>query len=504
MGHLDATEESLGLEMENNLVDGLLDTDVSGVDSELGGWGVLVGEVDTRNLLDLATARLLVETAVVSLLTDLDGSAEVHLNKSTSGGLDEGADLLADVLEGGDGGDDAGATGLGDKTGDVANTADVLIAVFVGEPELGAELLSDVIAVQKSDGAATVLEEGGVEGVGDRRLSGAGEAGEEDGESLGLAWGVALAEDLDDLGEGEPCGDLDALEETATELRAGDTEAAHALGDLVDLAVIPELLDVDDHLVLEHGDLELLLDAFHELLRGVGIVEVLLVAVLPGSGVVTSHNEVGAAIVLADNGVPHGLSWSGHTHSNGQQREHSHTRGVGLNKLNVASHSRKVIDITGFGHTNNRVDEDISLGVSSGKKGQFTMRSVHGVSGLETDQAQDILTLDFGTDFIGGQTVFREVVVNWKSDTLELTSNVGVANFLEANLNRGVANIIGTSENLLTFQSLVRGVLGRNVHNGDDSHFVVTQSNAITNVNGGGLVIVQFKTIRHGPNNSRG
>ena len=97
-------------------------------------------------------------------------------------------DHCADVFAGGVVGRDRGADGdaavLRDLRGDVADAADVDVAVFLREAELAREVFPDEVAVEDRDRAAADFEELRHQDVGDRGFAGAGEAGEEDREAL--------------------------------------------------------------------------------------------------------------------------------------------------------------------------------------------------------------------------------------------------------------------------------------------------------------------------------
>ena len=68
---------------------------------------------------------------------------------------------------------------LGDLGGDVADAADVDVAVLLREAELAGEVLPDEVAVEHRDRPAAELQELREQHVGDRAFAAAGEAGEE-------------------------------------------------------------------------------------------------------------------------------------------------------------------------------------------------------------------------------------------------------------------------------------------------------------------------------------
>jgi len=152
---------------------------------------------------------------------------------------------------------DGNSTRLGDLGGDVRDAANVQFAVLLAEAQLGTQVLANLVAVQQRHGLAAVLEQRDAERIGDGRLSGAAEASEEEREALVRRRRVGLAQDLDDGREREPLGNIEALVETATQLSAREILGRAAGRDVVDRAVLGEVLDPHHLLVHEHIDTNL-------------------------------------------------------------------------------------------------------------------------------------------------------------------------------------------------------------------------------------------------------
>lgn len=172
---------------------------------------------------------------------------------------------------------------------------------------------------------------------------------------------MGLAEDLDDLGIREPLGNLAAGAESCAQLGTGDVQGADTLGDGVDGRVLVAVGQVGHHLERNDLDAELVAVFLNRVLSVVGAVEVDTLTVLAGTGVVTTNDEVGRTVVLSDNGVPDGLTRTTHTHSQRQQTQDGHAVGVSSEKSLVHSHTSEVVDVTGLGQTDDRVDEDVSV-----------------------------------------------------------------------------------------------------------------------------------------------
>lgn len=354
------------------------------VDNEVGLGRGLIGVIDTSEVLNVTTASSSVDTLAVSLLTELERSSNVNKEEG-SGLLNEVAGSLTSILERSNrSGDDSG-TSLGQLRGNKGNALDVEVTVLAGEAKLRGELVPHVLAEKHGDRATTTLVECSLESTSDLVLSAVLVTSHEDSETLLGGERVLLAKNLDNLGIGEPLGDLLAGSETVSELSAGDVKGAGALGDLVDGEVLVRIGEVDHGLELDHLDTKLLLVLLDEDLSIIRTVVVLALLVLTGTGVVTANDEVGSTVVLSDNGVPEGLAGTTHSHGEGQKSESSHAVGVSGQESLVDTDTGEVVNVTGLGETNDGLDQNVGLLRAGGADRQLTMSSVHGVSGLESD-----------------------------------------------------------------------------------------------------------------------
>src|SRR5207247_192043 len=136
--------------------------------------------------------------------------------------------------------------------------------------------------------------------VGDRRLAGTGEAGEEDREALLTTRRVGAAQLGGHLAGGEPVRYLPALCKAASELGARNRQHTSSSGNLLLWQVGPLVLQVE-HLS-ERQDLhaELRAVAVKELLRVVQRVERTTTRVAAGAGMVSADDEVCGAVVSSD------------------------------------------------------------------------------------------------------------------------------------------------------------------------------------------------------------
>lgn len=352
------------------------------VNSEVRVSRSLVRVINASEALDLAGTGSLVDAATVRLLGVLERSSNMDEEEGARL-FDKLASLLAGFLKGGNGGGNDGSTGLGQLRGDKGNARDVEVAVGLAEAELRRQLRAHRLTEEHGDGTATTLVEGRLQRSGDLVLAAVLEAGHEDGEALFAGQRVLLAQDLDDLGIGEPSRDLLAGLQTVAQLGAGNVHGAGALGNLVGGHVLVAVGDVNHFLELNHLDAELFLVLLDELLGVIRAVVVLAILVLARASVVTANNEVGRAVVLADDGVPEGLAGTTHAHGQRQQGESGHAVGVSRQQGLVDSDTGEVVNVAGFGQADNRVDEDVGPLRAGSADRQLAVSAVHGVASLE-------------------------------------------------------------------------------------------------------------------------
>ena len=226
--------------------------------------------------------------------------------------------------------------------------------------------------------------------------------GQEDCETLlGARW-VRFAEDLDDFWVGEPFWDLATCAETVAELRAGNVESSDASWDFVLGAVLVAVWEVGHHLEGNDLDTKLILVFLNSVLSIVWAVELLALAVLSGSSVIATNDEVGCSKVLADNGVPDSLTGSTHAHGEGEETKDGHTIGVPWEERLVNTDTGEVIDVSWLCETNDWVDENVGLAGTGSSNGQFSVGSVHWVSGLESDNLRPAELVKVKTELCRG------------------------------------------------------------------------------------------------------
>ena len=249
-----------------------------------------------------------------------------------------------------------------------------------------------------------------------------------------------------------------------------------------------------------HLDAELLSVFGNEGLGVIWAVEVLAGRVLTGAGVVTADNEVGDTVVLSDNGVPESLTGTTHAHGEGQKGKRSHAVGVSGHETLVDAYTGVVVDVTGLSHTDDRVNEHVSLALTGSTDGELTMSAVHWVSGLESNNLPPGDLVKVLSELGRGVSKLDVVIVGRLGDGLDATTDVEVLDAL-VEVGDGRVGSIVRAKDSLGLTDLVNGV---NIVNGENGDSVVvtrvTEDNpgALLEAKGLNLVLIDIEGNRHG------
>jgi hypothetical protein len=127
-----------------------------------------------------------------------------------------------------------------------------------------------------------------------------------------------------------------------------------------------------------------------------------------------------------------------------------------------------VVNITGLGHPDDGVNEDIRLSLTGGTDGQLAVSAMHGVSGLKGDNLGPAELVKVLPEFGWGVTEPDIVVVLQAVDGLNFASDVVFSRLVEEVFDSGVVWV--TSKDLLGLLLLVRFV---DVLDGDDGEVAV-------------------------------
>jgi len=150
----------------------------------------------------------MVKTLDVSVLTDREGSVNVTLNKGEFRVLVNRSGEVSVLAEGGDEGDEADDSGIGEELGNLSDSADVFFSVGEGESEVLVETMSDVVTVEDVCGD-TLGDKMLLELHGDGGFTGSGETGKPDSAAVEAACSEGLGSliSVDLVGvDGDVCG----------------------------------------------------------------------------------------------------------------------------------------------------------------------------------------------------------------------------------------------------------------------------------------------------------
>ena len=148
---------------------------LAGVDLQLGRFRCFVGAGDAGEFLDLPRPCLGVEAFGVAGFADLEVCGAEHLEEVTV--LHQVPGLVPVCTEGRHKGGQHDHARIQEQLGHLTDAADILLTVGIGEAQVFAEAVADVVAIQHIGGESP-LEQGCIDGIGQGALARAGEPGE--------------------------------------------------------------------------------------------------------------------------------------------------------------------------------------------------------------------------------------------------------------------------------------------------------------------------------------
>ena len=375
--------------------------------------------------------------------------------------------------------------------------------MLAGEAELVGQVRADHVAIEQRHVAPTVLHQLDHQRVGDGGLARAGQAGEEHGEALLVARRIAAAQLRDHLRVGEPLGDVLAGAQAAAELGARDAQHRVLVGGLVRRHVLLLFLDEHHHLEGHHLDAEFVAELRDQLLRIVGTVEVLALAILARAGVVAADDEVRTAVILADDGVPERLARAAHAHGQRQQAEHGGVGRVALQQLLVAAHAGEVVDVAGLGQAHHRLDQQVCIGDAGGAVGQLLVGTVHRVAGLEGDHALPVVAGEVLAQLRRRAPQLAEVVVHRRGQAVERAAEVDRVGLVQQMVHARVL-VVGAAEHLFGLDVAIRPVDVLHGQYSDAAALAILQHDALAGAQALGEALGHIEVDRHRPDQAGG
>jgi hypothetical protein len=172
---------------------------------------------------------------------------------------------------------------------------------------------------------------------------------------------------------------------------------------------------------------------------------------------IAATHKVGSTEVLSDDRVPNSLTRSSHPHGQRQKSQSGHSVGVLGHQSLVSSDTGVVIDITRLSKTDNGVDEHVGLMLTSSSDGQFSVSSVHGVSGLESNDLPPRDLLEVSSKLGRGETNIHVIEVLGRLNGLYLSSDIEFLDVLPGVRDSRVSGVVSTHDSL-GLESLVESV----------------------------------------------
>ena len=170
------------LECLNHQLHGVGQILLARIDLQFGRFRGLIGAGDAGEFLDLPRPCLGVKAFRIAGFADIEIGGAEHLEEVTV--LHKGAGLVAIGAEGGDEGGQHDHACVEKQLGHFTDAADVLLTVGIGEAQVFAEPVADVVSIQHVGGEPP-LEQSRIHSISQGALAGPGESGEpEDGAAV--------------------------------------------------------------------------------------------------------------------------------------------------------------------------------------------------------------------------------------------------------------------------------------------------------------------------------
>ncbi len=100
---------------------------------------------------------------------------------------------------------------------------------------------------------------------------------------------------------------------------------------------------------------------------------------------VLPDDEMGTAVVPANDGVPDRFAGPGHAHGQGKEGQLGAVARIAVQDRLIGADPGVVIDVAGPGRAHHRMEEEVGFGLFGDPQGELDMSPMHGVVGLEGD-----------------------------------------------------------------------------------------------------------------------
>ena len=371
--------------------------------------------------------------------------------------------------------------------------------MLLGESEFARQVLAHQIAVEQSDRTSAHLEEFGDQSVGDGRFARSRKPGKENGDALFVPRRIAAAQFLHHFGIGEPRRDVAAFIEALAQFRPGDVEHLGALRYFVGRNVTVFVLQIHHHLEGNHDYTHFLLMLLKQFLGVIRTVEVLAVGIFSGTGMIAADDEMRAAMIFANQAVPHCFTRSAHAHGERQHGELDRAVGILREQQLVTAGADEIIDVARLGHADRGMDQQIRLDLLGGAHGQFDVRPMHGIARLEGHDFGPAHAAELGAQVGGSEAQRAEIIMRRSLYLFHLSAHVPGIRFVDGVIGARMRGAGGT-ENRLGFGFAIRLPHIFNAEHGEHHPFGIAQCDlAAARRQFLGEVFAHIERDRHGP-----
>ncbi len=143
---------------------------------------------------------------------------------------------------------------------------------------------------------------------------------------------------------------------------------------------------------------------------------------------VAADDQVGCAIVAADQRVPERLARAGHAHRQRQQRQQDAVGSiVVLRQRLIGAHAREVVHIAGLGHANHRVQQQHAIDALGRALGQLLVGPVQRVARLEGHHILSAKRLQPGARLGRSHAQILKIIARRQLDHLKATRDIQLA-----------------------------------------------------------------------------
>ena len=256
-------------------------------------------------------------------------------------------------------------------------------------------------------------------------------------------------------------------------------------------------------LEIDHLDPDFGLMLAEKLLRGIGVVEILALAVLARTGMVAPDDHVGAAVVAADDAVPDRLTRATHAHRQVQKRQRGGLGRILVQDRLIAADAGEVVDVARLGHADDGVDQQVRLGLTRGAEGQFLVRAVQWVPGLEGHDLAPAQLAEQRAQFVRRVAAGLEVIMHRLLDAGDRATQIDLACRVVQVVHRRMGQIVGPKD-LGRLIRLVGAPLVADRQDRQDHAFLIAQGDVLTGGDLFGKGFVHVQRDRHRPQRAIG